>query len=403
MLQDLANRLHRLRTSICGWAAVVFLLMPAWVNGQTPNAPAPGASSGPATRPAASPDLGESDSATGEDWLSRLAGLATAKGATHAYSRNHLSVLAAFREVVQTPSRSTVRVIGDDKQLALGMIVDADGFIATKGSELQGELQCELSDGTRLPATLVGIDRGSDLALLRVAAGDLPVARWRQSSPPAVGGWVVSVGTQELPQAIGVVSVAPHRVRGGVLGIQMTEDNPGPRVTFVVPDSGAAQAGVRSGDVITHANGQPVKTAEDMVTTTSLLLPGDEVRLQIRRARQEQEIVATLGSVADTLSSQRARFQDALGGPLSQRRFLFPSALEHDSVLLPNECGGPLIDLDGNVIGINIARASRISSYAIPADVALPVLERLKEAALIPVSSDAASNSVSAASTDAPR
>ena len=43
--------------------------------------------------------------------------------------------------------------------------------------------------------------------------------------------------------------------------------------------------------------------------------------------------------------------------------------LQHDSVLKPSECGGPLVDLDGKVVGINIARAGRTETYAIPSEV----------------------------------
>ena len=54
------------------------------------------------------------------------------------------------------------------------------------------------------------------------------------------------------------------------------------------------------------------------------------------------------------------------GGPLSDNRKDFPNALQHDLTLRPNECGGPLIDLDGKLVGVNIARGGRVKSYAIP-------------------------------------
>jgi S1-C subfamily serine protease len=84
--------------------------------------------------------------------------------------------------------------------------------------------------------------------------------------------------------------------------------------------------------------------------------------------------------VADTLASRRAQFQDRLGAELSQRRYLFPSVIEHDSVLEPRQCGGVLLNLRGEAIGVNIARASRISSYAIPAEVAVPIVRSLQAA-----------------------
>ncbi len=316
-------------------------------------------------------------------WLSKLADVMTGRE-VNPYARSHASVLNAFRATVELPAKCTVRIWCNGGQAALGTIIDSEGFIATKGSELSGPVTCELSDGTRHPARLVGIDRGSDLALLKIAAHNLPTIRWSDEDPPSVGGWVITPGLSDVPQAIGIVSVAPHHVRGGVLGIQMTEDQLGPRITYVVPGSGAAVAGLLPGDVIARVNGQLIETSNDMVATTSNLLPGDRIQLVILRAEEKEKITATLGSVATTLSSRRARFQDHLGGPLSKRRVLFPAALEHDSVLAPNQCGGVIVDLDGRAIGVNIARASRISSYAIPARVARPILESLKARASQP-------------------
>ena len=52
--------------------------------------------------------------------------------------------------------------------------------------------------------------------------------------------------------------------------------------------------------------------------------------------------------------------------------------LQHDTVLAPNECGGPLIDLDGKTVGINIARAGRVETYAIPAETVAALLPDMK-------------------------
>jgi serine protease Do len=73
---------------------------------------------------------------------------------------------------------------------------------------------------------------------------------------------------------------------------------------------------------------------------------------------------------------------DSLGGPLSRRRAGFPSVLQHDSVLRPRDCGGPIVDLDGNVVGVNIARASRVASYALPVSVVRPVVAEMLQHAV---------------------
>jgi serine protease Do len=60
----------------------------------------------------------------------------------------------------------------------------------------------------------------------------------------------------------------------------------------------------------------------------------------------------------------------------------FPSVLQHDTVLRPNECGGPLVDLDGRAVAINIARAGRVASFGVPAEVVVPLIESLKSSKL---------------------
>nr|MCU0721897.1 S1C family serine protease [Pirellula sp.] len=57
---------------------------------------------------------------------------------------------------------------------------------------------------------------------------------------------------------------------------------------------------------------------------------------------------------------------DSLTAKLSKRRWGFRSGYQHDCSIAANDCGGPLIDLEGELIGINIARSGRIQSFAIP-------------------------------------
>ena len=65
-------------------------------------------------------------------------------------------------------------------------------------------------------------------------------------------------------------------------------------------------------------------------------------------------------------------------GARSQRRDGFPKVVQHDSVLQPTLCGGPVIDISGKVVGINIARADRIATYAVPSEAVQAVIEKLK-------------------------
>ena len=73
-----------------------------------------------------------------------------------------------------------------------------------------------------------------------------------------------------------------------------------------------------------------------------------------------------------------------MGSKLSRRRKDFPLALQHDSMLQSNTCGGPLLDLSGDAVGINIARAGRVASYALPIETVLPIIDLLKTGELAP-------------------
>ena len=53
---------------------------------------------------------------------------------------------------------------------------------------------------------------------------------------------------------------------------------------------------------------------------------------------------------------------------------MFPTILQHDSVLAATDCGGPILYLEGRVVGINICRAGRVETYAVPAEVIQPLL-----------------------------
>src|SRR5690606_19898060 len=95
-------------------------------------------------------------------------------------------------------------------------------------------------------------------------------------------------------------------------------------------------------------------------------------KLDIMRGDNKISVRAVLtGRVAAMAGTDRREYQNSLGSALSERRFGFPKAFQHDTVLNPTDCGGPLVDLEGRVVGFNIARAGRTESYAIPANVVI--------------------------------
>src|SRR5262245_32431295 len=82
--------------------------------------------------------------------------------------RDGRDVKSAFKSIVADASQSTVRVMSSGRDVALGAVVGADGWIVTKYSELREPLLCRFSDGKQLPAKIVGEDPKLDLAMLKV-------------------------------------------------------------------------------------------------------------------------------------------------------------------------------------------------------------------------------------------
>lgn len=294
--------------------------------------------------------------------------------------KNHDVIKQAFASVTEAGRRVTVAVLDKNQQLALGTVIDADGWVATKASQIPPkDLTCLLHNGTRLHAKYVMRDIGRDLALLRVESDrPLETPNWRLDAPE-VGSLLATPGTAEWPVAIGIVSVELIDIKRhpGVLGIEMGGGEPGPFIHRVMRASAAETAGLQRNDVILSVDGVPVSTTHELSDTIARRWPGDKIELEIKRDERKIRLPITLGR-KDDLDLVNRDFQYELGGPLSTRRSGFGKVIQHDTVLAPEQCGGPLVDVKGRVVGINIARAERVSSYALPATVVQEVVQQLK-------------------------
>jgi S1-C subfamily serine protease len=78
-----------------------------------------------------------------------------------------------------------------------GIIVDAAGHIVTNAHVILGaaRIDVRLSDGRLLPAMIVGTDRVTDMAVLRINAGELIAAEWGDSDELEVGALVWAIGS----------------------------------------------------------------------------------------------------------------------------------------------------------------------------------------------------------------
>ena len=92
-----------------------------------------------------------------------------------------------------------------------GVIVREDGYIVTNNHVVSGasRIQVVLNDGRTFAATLVGRDPSTDIAVLKIDDGDLPVAPLAPDGAAEVGEWVLAFGNPfglDFTMTAGIVS-----------------------------------------------------------------------------------------------------------------------------------------------------------------------------------------------------
>jgi S1-C subfamily serine protease len=297
--------------------------------------------------------------------------------------------VTGLKALADPAHKAVLTVLDGDAAVALGLVIDAEGWAITKASELPaGKVRCKLAGGRILQASVAGRDRDHDLALLKLPAKDLPVVVWADHTPRA-GCVLATIGPEPQPLAVGIAASAAREVPGvsGVLAFEVAaadRGETGVRVTAVQPSRPRTSAAVQPGDRISRLEDDPTpdpaafaKAAEKHLRGPSGR-PGERVRLTIVRDGREQ-------AVAVPVEAPYAR-------PWSARHDGFPAAFVYDAPVLPTECGGPLVGTDGKVAGVVIARigpkSSRVAltpsdsrTYAIPAEVVRKVVAELKRTA----------------------
>jgi S1-C subfamily serine protease len=105
------------------------------------------------------------------------------------------SLSDAFAGLVEAAAPSVVRVSGG-RRPSSGLVWSADGVVLASEHLLRRDedISVTLADGREVPATLVGRDPSTDLALLRVQVMGLPVLSWREADGLKVGQLALALG-----------------------------------------------------------------------------------------------------------------------------------------------------------------------------------------------------------------
>lgn len=104
--------------------------------------------------------------------------------------------------------------------LGSGFVISEDGFIVTNNHVIEGadEIMVEFRDGRELPATVIGTDPNTDIAVLKVEPESaLTFVPFGDSDVMRVGDWVMAVGNplgQGFSVSVGIVSARERALSG---------------------------------------------------------------------------------------------------------------------------------------------------------------------------------------------
>ena len=300
---------------------------------------------------------------------------------------------------VQTPKRAAA---------GSGVIISADGYIVTNNHVVDGadELTVTLNENSKeYSARIIGADKTTDLALIKIDAKNLPAIVVANSDDVRIGEWVLAVGNPlglNNTVTAGIVSAKARSMgqgvssmiqtdaainqgnsggalvntRGELIGINamiysQTGSNigygfaiptaimnkavedfkkygsyqramigiqggsvkdyvdymkdqdkevqdygtmEGVRIDKVVEDGAAADADLKSEDVITTVDGKKVKTMGDLQAVIAQKRPGDKVTVKYLRNKKEKTATLTLKNEQGTTKVVKNADLDVLGG-----------------------------------------------------------------------------------------
>ncbi len=301
------------------------------------------------------------------------------------YRTNGPAVHASFESVRGVLQSTSAVIKRGRKEIVYGTVISADGYLLTKASEL--------GDGTGLTVTIgdkvypdpvkLAEDPAWDVALLKIDAdGLVPVSPALDLPEPERGTWVVANGatTRALRRVqVGIISANAREILpagGAVLGVTLEEKSKKLVITEIHEGGGAEAAGVEAGDLIVAAGGQPVADREELGKVIEKLRVGDDLDLTVERKGEQLDLKVRLAGRADLFGEEMSR-NDAMSGRFSERRSGFPRVIQHDIIADRHRIGGPVLDLDGRCLGMNIARANRCETFAIPAGDLRSLADRL--------------------------
>ena len=293
------------------------------------------------------------------------------------FRRNGNTVVQVFEKQRQVLQTSSAVILSKRDEIGYGVVISKDGYILAKASEVRGVSKLWLRVDAELfrEVTVLGVDEDWDVALLKIAATDLKPVEFAPTSDLPQGTWVVANGATSIKARRALVGIISAKMRhipdgGGNLGISLKEGSEKMIIEDLDEKGGGSLAGLKKGDRIVEIGGNKIESFEDITDAMKERRAETTVNVVVERDGKEISVDALLKPGPLTRN-------DTMSGAFSARRSGFPRVMQHDIIANKEMIGGPLLDLQGRCVGMNIARANRAESFAIPVEDLKKLAERM--------------------------
>lgn len=290
----------------------------------------------------------------------------------------------AIAPVIQSAAKSTVRLWSGSRRLAYGTVVGDGSQILSKWSEVaraRGEIIAHSWDDDTRSVRMVSVYKDEDLVLLKIEGKPLIPVKWSLESPK-IGDFLAAPQPDGRLAAFGVVSVLERNLRDSDLAYLGVGGDPdyrgeGVKIAEVSEDSGAEAAGLKPNDVILKVGDRSISGLLELKNALTGVVPGTRVSLFVKSNGKARTVKVLLGKRPEfkQFAGDRLQQMERMGGPISQVRNSFKRAIQSDMRPKPNQIGGPVVDLEGNVLGLTLARADRTRSFIMPAAAIVDMLK----------------------------
>jgi serine protease Do len=235
--------------------------------------------------------------------------------------------LSQFFRRFQAPNQGPDRT-PPSRGVGSGFIVSADGYVLTNAHVVAeaSEVTVKLTDRREFAAKVVGIDRASDVALIKIAATGLPTVRCGDPSHLRPGQWAIAIGSPfgfENSVTAGVISAT---------GRPMLDDPSSQYVTFIQTDA-AVNPG-NSGGPLFNIDGEVIGINSQIYSRTGGYM-GVSFAIPIDLALNVKEQLRQYGKVS------RSRIGVSVQDIRQQLALSFGLATPHGALISAVDPNGP--------------------------------------------------------------